>query len=81
MSLLLPKNTPQGEPAAVAPVSSGVWVDSEGYLQLEFKSNKFKISASTGSFQSQVVGKECEFSLEISGRVELGQHRIQASLS
>lgn len=67
MSLLFPKNTPQGEPAAVAPVSSSVWVDSEGYLQLEFKSNRFETLASPGSFQSQVVGKECEFSLGISG--------------
>lgn len=46
MLLLLPKNRLQWGPAAVAPVSGSVWVDSEGYLQLELKLNKFEISNS-----------------------------------
>lgn len=46
MLLLLPKNTLRWEPAAVTPVSSGVWVDSEGYLQLKLKLNKLEVSNS-----------------------------------
>lgn len=63
MLLLLTKNTLQCEPTAVALVSSSVWVDSEGCLRLELKLNKLATqTASSGSFQSQAVGKEWEFS-------------------